>query len=248
MIFRSLLCGSIASLVLAMTFGMARAQNAKADSIYVGGTILTMSEADPKAEAVAVKEGRIIAVGSADSIMKLKDAGTKVIDLAGRTLLPGFIDSHGHMLVGGLQALSANMLPPPDGPNSDISTIQDTLRKWRDANTEIVDKTKLIVGFGYDNAQLKEQRAPTREELDAVAQDAAVVIIHQSAHLAVFNSKALEIVGYSAETPDPVGGVIQRKAGSREPNGVLEETAWLAVVPKILGGVGPVGLKIMAEA
>lgn len=140
------------------------------------------------------------------------------------------------------------MLPPPDGPNSDIPTIQTTLRAWRDANKEIVDKTKLIIGFGYDNAQLKEQRAPTKDELDAVAQDVAVVIIHQSAHLAVFNSKALEMVGYSAKTPDPAGGIIQRKAGSKEPNGVLEETAWLSVVPKIFGSVGSHGLKIMTEA
>jgi predicted amidohydrolase YtcJ len=239
--------GSVASLLIFTTIQSPSAQEPGVDAIYTGGPILTIDEAAPRPEAVAVANGKIVAVGKAADVMKLKGSKTKLIDLAGRAMLPGFIDSHGHMMVGGLQALSANMLPPPDGPNADIATIQRTLRDWRAANEDVVAKTKLIIGFGYDNAQLKERRAPTREELDAVANDIPVVIIHQSGHLAVFNSQALELVGYSAETPDPKGGVIQRKPGSKEPNGVLEETAWLEVVPKILGSVGPTGLRVMAE-
>jgi len=247
MMLRRTLLGSVSSLLLLSSVQSPMAQGPGVDAIYTGGPILTIDDAAPRSEAVAIANGKIVAVGTAADVMKLKGSKTEVIDLAGRTMLPGFIDSHGHMMVGGLQALSANMLPPPDGPNGDIATIQKTLRDWRDANKEIVEKTKLIIGFGYDNAQLKERRAPTKEELDAVASDIPVVIIHQSAHLAVFNSQALKLVGYSAETPDPKGGVIQRKPGSKEPNGVLEETAWLEVVPKILGSVGPTGLRVMAE-
>ena len=75
-----------------------------------------------------------------------------------------------------------------------------------------------------------------------------VVIIHQSGHIAVINSKALELVGYTAATPDPEGGVIRREEGSQEPNGVLEEVAWITVIPKLLGNVGATGMKAMAKA
>ena len=86
-----------------------------ADIIYSGGTILTMDDAAPHAEAVAVKGGRIIAAGSVADVMKLKGDNTKLVDLGGRTMLPGFVDGHGHVTIGGLQALSASLLPPPDG-------------------------------------------------------------------------------------------------------------------------------------
>ena len=171
-----------------------------------------------------------------------------MVDLAGRTMLPGFIDSHGHIVMGGIQALSANMLPPPDGPNTSVAVIQQTLRDWAAKNDALVKQVNLILGFGYDNSQLAELRHPTKEELDEVSKDVPVVIVHQSGHLAVLNSKALELVGYTAETPDPAGGVIQRKPGTREPNGVLEETAMFNAVPDVLRNVGPAGMKALAVA
>ena len=85
-----------------------------ADTIYTGGPVLTINEDQPTAEAVAVKDGRIIAVGDLTEIMTRQGGGTEIFDLDGRTMLPGFIDSHGHVVFGGLQALSANMLAPPD--------------------------------------------------------------------------------------------------------------------------------------
>jgi predicted amidohydrolase YtcJ len=243
---------SLRRLVLASAISLlapgVHAQPIVADAIYSGGPIITMDDARPRAEAVAIKDGRIVAVGRNEEVVKLRGNGTRMIDLAGRTLLPGFFDAHGHVMMGGLQALSANMLPPPDGPNIDIPTIQQTLRAWWAANRKNVDQAKLILGFGYDNSQLKERRHPVREELDAVSTDLPVVIVHQSGHLAVVNSKALEILGYSADTADPTGGVIQRKPGSREPNGVLEETAWFVGIPKLLGNVGPEGMKAFAKA
>jgi predicted amidohydrolase YtcJ len=220
----------------------------EADIIYTGGPIITLDDANPRVEAVAVKNGVILAAGRTAEVMALKGANTRMADLGGRTLLPGFVDSHGHIMGGGLQALSANMLPPPDGPNSSIPQIQQTLRDWVARNQENIQKANLILGFGYDNSQLAELRHPNREELDAVSNDVPVMIIHQSSHLAVLNSKALALVGYTAETPDPAGGVIQRKPGSQEPNGVLEETAFSGALLMLLRNVGPVGLKAFALA
>ena len=95
--------------------------------------------------------------------------------------------------MGGLQALSANMLPPPDGPNTDIPQIQQTLKDWAAANAAVAAQAKIILGFGYDDSQLKELRPPTKEELDAVSTEYPVVIVHQSGHIAVFNTKALAL-------------------------------------------------------
>lgn len=219
-----------------------------ADQIWMGGTILTMNDATMRVEAVAEKGGRIIAAGSEAEVMALKGPETRVIDLGGRTMLPGFVDAHGHVMIGGVQALGANMLPAPDGPCNDIAAVQQTLGDWRDANSDVVKQVNLILGFGYDNAQLKELRHPNRDDLDAVSTDVPVIIIHQSGHLAALNSKALALVGYTAETPDPDGGVIQRRPGSKEPNGVLEETAFFAALKPLFANVGPDGMKAFVRA
>ncbi len=218
-----------------------------AESIWSGGPILTMYDKAMRAEAVAVANGKILAVGRRSEVMKLKGPNTQLVDLKGRTLVPGFVDAHGHIVVGGLQALSANLLAPPDGKVQDIASLQQTLRDWVQKNAAAVEKTKVIIGFGYDNAQLKELRHPTREELDAVSKDIPVLIVHQSGHLATVNSAMLKEIGYDAGTKDPAGGVIQRKPGSTEPNGTLEETALFAAVPVVLGRIGPEGLKIFAR-
>lgn len=242
---RALLGGVALSALLAAAPAWAADE---ADVIYSGGPILTMDDGNPRVEAVAVKSGRILAAGTADAVMTLKGANTRLVDLGGRTMLPGFVDSHGHVVMGGIQALAANMLPPPDGPNTSIADVQATLRAWVDANRGLIEQTNLILGFGYDNSQLKELRHPTRDDLDQVSTEYPVVIVHQSGHLGSFNSKALELVGYTAETPDPDGGVIRRRPGSNEPDGVLEETAFIFTLPKILGNVGPEGLKALAVA
>ena len=219
-----------------------------ADRIWFGGPILTMDDAAMRAEAVAEKDGRILAVGSKVDVMALRGSDTEVIELGGHTLLPGFVDAHGHVFMGGLQAMSANLLAPPDGEVIDIATLQQTLRDWAAANAEAVETSRLIVGFGYDNAQLAELRHPTRDDLDAVSRDVPVLVIHQSGHLSALNSKALEIVGYDDRTEDPAGGVIRRREGSRDPDGVLEETAFFSAAVKLMGNVGPEGSKAFARA
>ncbi len=213
---------------------------ADADTIYFGGPIITVSDKQPSAEAVAIRDGKIVAVGSLAEIEEAETgAKTKRIDLAGHTLIPGFIDAHGHVFGTGIQALSANLLPPPDGEGADIPTLQRLIREWAAKNEKTTEKIGWIIGFSYDDSQLKEQRHPTREELDEISTTLPVVIVHQSGHLGVMNGKALQIAGYTAETKDPVGGVIRRKKGTHEPDGVLEEAAFFNSLGKVLGKLGP---------
>jgi hypothetical protein len=230
-----------------VTFAAPALARQTAETIWSGGSILTMNDKAMRAEAVAVTNGKILAVGRASEVMKLRGPATQLVDLKGRTLLPGFVDAHGHVMMGGLQALSANLLAPPDGGVTDIAGLQRTLREWMAANPAAVNEVKLIIGFGYDDAQLKEQRHPTRDDLDAVSKDVPLVAVHQSGHLSVLNSKALEVVGYSAATPNPEGGVIRRREGTQEPNGVLEEVAHINAISKLLPAIGPTGMKVFAR-
>lgn len=234
--------------VACVAFAAAAQAQDWADRIWSGGPILTMNDTAMRAEAVAEKDGKIIAVGSKTSVMKLKGPKTELINLKGRAMLPGFVDAHGHVTAGGLQALAANLLAPPDGNVKDIATLQQTLRDWIAANGPTVKKVNLIVGFGYDNATMAEQRHPTREDLDPISKDVPILLVHQSGHLVAANSKALEIGGITAETPDPAGGVIRRKSGSKEPDGVLEESAAFPLLGKLLGQVGSEGGKTFVRA
>ena len=224
-----------------------RALAAEADTLYTGGTILTMDDRMPSAEAVAVKDGRILAVGELSEVREHAGDGTRVVDLEGRALLPGFVDSHGHVVMGGLQALSANLLAPPDGEVKDIASLQSALRAWADENAAAVEKTGLVVGFGYDQAQLTELRAPTRDELDEVSTDVPIVIVHQSGHFGVLNSRALEQAGIDSQTENPPGGIIRRRAGG-EPDGVLEENAFFGALAHLLGRLGQAQFEEFARA
>lgn len=109
-------------LLVAAAASNASAQTA--DRIWYGGPILTMNDAAMRAEAVAEKGGTIIAIGKAADVMKHKGPSTEMADLEGRTMVPGLVDAHGHIVVGGLQALSANLLAPPDGEVTDIASLQ----------------------------------------------------------------------------------------------------------------------------
>ncbi len=213
-----------------------------ADTIYSGGPILTINDAQPRAEAVAVKNGRIVAVGDMATIDGYRGRGTVEFNLGGRALLPGFVDSHGHVALGGMQAYSANLLAPPDGGVTNIAALQSTLREWAKKNAQIVAGRKIIFGFGYDNSQLAELRHPTRWELDEVSNDIPVVIMHQSGHLGVVNSKALELLKIDARTPNPPGGVIQHDSNG-EPNGLLEETAFFSAQNGVMKSLGLDGLR-----
>ena len=209
-----------------------------ADRLYVGGTVVTVNDAQPQAEAVAVKDGKILAVGTRAQIEALKGPSTVVQDLGGKTLLPGFVDGHSHLSGVGLQAVAANLLPPPDGTNDSIAALQKSVRAWM-KTSNMPKAYGIIIGFGYDDSQLKEQRHPTRQDLDAISTELPVYLIHQSGHLGACNSKALAVAGIIAAATDPPGGHIRRKKGSSEPDGVLEEAAhYLALSNLVTRRVG----------
>lgn len=136
------------------------ASNAKAaDVIYYGGPIVTLNDRQPSAQAVAVKNGKIVAVGSENSMRSLTGQKTEQVYLDGKTLVPGFIDGHGHMVNVGVQAIAANLLPPPDGGVDSIPALQQVLKDWI-TKSPISKKYGLIIGFGYDDSQLKEKTSP----------------------------------------------------------------------------------------
>ncbi len=220
----------LAFTLLAITGSAAATSPAKpfADTIYVGGDIITVNDSALTTEALAIKNGRILAVGNEAELLQLRNENTQVVDLAGKTMIPGFIDGHGHVFNTGVQALSANLLAAPDGNVSDIASLQAGLRAW--AAKPENSKHGIILGFGYDDSQLKEQRHPTRQELDQVSKELPVLIIHQSGHLATLNTKALELAGLAANSKDPDGGKIRREDDGKTPNGVLEETAFFGTL------------------
>lgn len=227
---------ALPSLIAAHASEQSHSANEAPDAIYHGGDVVTIDDNHPSAEAVAIKDGRVIAVGKRDDLIKLQGESTRLIDLAGKTLLPGFVDGHGHCFYTGVQAASANLLPPPDHSVNDIASLQAELKQW--AKGETARKFKIILGFGYDDSQLQEQRHPTRHELDEVSKDLPVLIIHQSSHLATMNTKGLELAGITAESNNPPGGIIRREKDGKTPDGVLEETAFMMAAVKVLPVIG----------
>ncbi|MEG1451783.1 amidohydrolase [Brevundimonas sp.] len=222
----------------ALSASSAWSQTRQETSIFSGGMIRTMNDAMPVAEALAIRGGRIIGVGALDDVRAVAGRGARMVDLQGRTLLPGFFDPHSHVAMVGLQARYANLLPAPDGEGEDIAALQRVTRVWMDRHADLVRDTGLVIGFGYDDSQLKEKRHPTRDELDAITDTVPILFLHQSSHMGVVNSAALAAVGIDANTPDPANGVIRRREGSNEPNGVLEETALFAVMGTLFTRLG----------
>jgi predicted amidohydrolase YtcJ len=202
-----------------------------ADAIYSRGPIVTMSDAQPTAEALAVKDGKILAAGARADIEKAhKGRTTKAVDLAGKTLMPGFIDGHAHAQQFGTQAVGANLLAPPDGT---VNTMDDLVARLKTFSAgPDVGLTGWIFGVGYDDALLG--RHPTREDLDKVSTTVPVMATHISGHFMAVNTLGLKTIGYDASTPDPEGGVIRREADGKTPNGVLEELAAMPPMVKFL--------------
>ena len=229
---RTLLAGAGALAGASLIGGRSMAQTARdaSTAVFTGGPILTIDDAMPTAEAVAVRNGVIVAVGSLDAARAAAGRGARTVNLDGRTLLPGFFDPHGHVSMVGLQARYANLLPAPDGQGNDIPALQRITRDWMNTHEQLVRDTQLVIGFGYDDSQLKEHRHPTGKELDAISNSVPILFMHQSGHLGVANSAALAAAGVTASTPDPDGGAFRREEGSQQPNGVMEETALFAVM------------------
>jgi hypothetical protein len=207
----------------------APAGGAAADTIYAGGEIVTVNEAQPTAEAVAVKDGKILAVGTRlDVAQAHQGPETKTVDLRGRTLLPGFIDAHSHYINSLLVANQAKLYAPPAGPGKDVDSIVAALKAF--AGERKIAKGEMIMGYGYDENVMPGGRLLNRDDLDAAFPDNPVRIDHVSMHGAVMNSLALKQYGFSAATRTPPGGIIVRKPGTNEPWGLIMETAFEPVI------------------
>lgn len=218
------------TLVLAVAAGLLWISGGKPPlpphQVFLDAVVLTMDGGNTVAEAVSVRGDRIEAVGRTGDIEALIDGDTVVHRLDGKTLIPGFIDAHGHFPGSGLSELGADLNSPPIGGVRSIDELQQVLRRHIDAHPE----RHWVFGFGYDDTLLAEHRHPTRAELDAVAGDRPLVLLHISGHMAMANSQALAEAGITARTPDPEGGVIVRDPASGEPTGLLQEHATTPVL------------------
>ncbi|MBK8442142.1 MAG: amidohydrolase [Sphingobacteriales bacterium] len=206
-------------------------------TIYYNGDIVTMEGKMPEyAEAVVAKNGKIVYVGKKAEALKLAGANHSMVDLKGKTLLPAFIDGHGHFVNVGFTASIANLLPPPDGLSADFNSIINALNQYKVTpdGKMIIKKFGWIMGNGYDDSQLKEGDHPKATDLDKVSTTEPIIIIHQSGHLAVINSFAMKMLGINKDTKDPSGGKYRRNTDGT-PNGVLEEAAAFEILFPILG-------------
>ena len=210
-------------LLLAVSGNAVAAENETAakTTVFLGGNILTMDDDRPVAEALAVRDGRILAVGSRSQVEAGAGADAEVRHLAGNTLLPGFIDSHGHISAVISFMAFENIASPPVGGVRNIADIQRLLTERASATP----KGGWIMAAGYDDSLLAEQRHPDRFDLDRVSREHPIMAWHVSGHLMACNSMCLELAGYTPDMENPAGGVIRRVAGSNEPDGVLEESA-----------------------
>lgn len=201
-----------------------------ADLVFFGEHIHTVDAGTRGATAVAVRGDSIVAVGTRRQVDRFVGESTRVVELGDRALVPGFIDAHGHlgMVMQMLDLLNASS--PPVGPMNSIDEIVAAFRN--DIEAKAIPAGTWVMGYGYDDSLLAEGRHPNRDDLDRASTEHPIVILHVSGHLATTNSAALALVGLDENSPDPYGGVIRRRPGTREPNGVLEEVAaHMALVP-----------------
>ena len=212
-----------------------------ADHLFIGRHIISMeasaeppgkSVAETRSTALAVRGEKIVWLGSEAEADGWIGPDTLVHQLGERALLPGFIDAHGHLTFLAATASWANLASPPVGPVTDISSLQLQLKGYIQANQ--IPAGDWVIGSGYDDSLLAEQRHPDRRDLDAVSSHHPIALIHVSGHLLAANSLALAEVGYDAETADPAGGHLRRYPDSSEPNGVLEETATYPLRARLL--------------
>jgi predicted amidohydrolase YtcJ len=207
-------------------------QPAKApdSQVFINATVLTMDSDNHIAEAVALQDNRIVAVGTTDDISKLIDQHTVVHDLQGKTLIPGFVDAHGHFPASGMFQVHADLRSPPMGKITSTAELQDALKQLASSKSA----GEWVIGSGYDDTLLAEWRHPSRKDLDAVSTEHPIFILHTSGHMGVANSLALELLGIGKDTPDPVGGVIVKDPKTGELTGLLEETAIQGMMIKAL--------------
>lgn len=200
--------------------------------LYYNGNILTMESEKPEyAEAVVTQDGKIVFVGSKEEAEENYAKANK-IDLKGKTMLPGFIDPHSHFGMVSNTMGQVDLNPPPVG---EVATIAGLLRKIETYKSEHnIPDGDWIFGWGYDESQLTEKRHLNKMEIDSVLPNNPVYLVHTSGHMGVANSMALEKMKVTAATENPEGGSIARLPNSKEPSGLVQETAMYPFVGNML--------------
>ena len=196
-----------------------------ADLILYNGQIITMDEkydGKGKVDAVAVKDSKIIGIGKRRDLRRFKGDSTKLRDLKGQTLLPGFIDGHSHFAYGLRMLMQANISSPPVAGVRNIPDLISTLKEHQKKRE--IAAGEWILGWGYDPDQLAEKRHPNQQELSEAFPNNPVYLRHASFHMGVGNGLALELAGIDDDTPDTPGGVIVRDENGKA-TGLLQETA-----------------------
>ncbi len=230
MIRRTFLKGAFATAALMSVSPSLAAASQKSIRVYLGGPIFTMNSKNEIVEALAIKDDIILAVGKKDDVLKAAGSGAEIVDLKGRTLMPGLIDGHSHFPEAAtLELTQVNLNVPPLGEVTCIADLQRLL-KVRAGDTEA---GKWVVGYNYNDLAMKEQRHPTRADLDAVSTAHPIIVYHVSWHLAVVNTKALELAGITEATAEPSGGHFRRGADGKL-DGVLEGPSAYALVSKFV--------------
>ncbi len=200
------------------------------DLIGVNGNIITVDSYQPRAQAVAIRDGSFVAVGDNDDIKALSGPGTRVLDFGWKTVVPGFIDAHIHVLSSGIRhTLMADCALPS------IGEVQEVLR----LRAQDMAPGEWVQGFKYDDTKTEENRFLNRRDLDAVSKDQPLLVSHRAGHVYYTNSKGLEVLGIDKNTPDPPGGRYGRDLATGEPDGVLYETAADSIRFQLLSMVGP---------
>src|SRR5262245_18928693 len=191
---------------------MTQANSAKADLILHNGKVATLNISKPAAEAIAVREGRFVEVGSDNELLKLRGEHTQVIDARGRVVIPGLYDSHLHLIRGGL---NYNLEMRWDG----VPSLADAMRMLKEQARRTPPPQLVRVVGGCAEFQFAERRMPMLDEINAAAPETPVFVLHLYDR-ALLNGAALRACGYTKDTPDPPGGEIQRdKRGN--PTGLL---------------------------
>lgn len=195
------------------------------ERIYYNGDIITM-ESQCYAEAILIRNNKIYKVGTKDEVLNLKSSSAEVIDLQGKTLLPSFIDSHSHITAF---ANTLNLVPLNDCRN--FEDIINKLKKFK--SNRNIGVGEWILGFGYDHNSLIENKHPTKDVLDKASSENPILISHSSGHMGVINSLAISTIGITVDSKNPEGGLIGREDSSNEPNGYLEENAFIQLSSSI---------------
>ncbi|MDH5495467.1 MAG: amidohydrolase [Candidatus Bathyarchaeota archaeon] len=184
--------------------------------VLVNGNIVTMNSAQPKAQAVAIKNGKFVTVGTNRQILSYAEENTKRIDLKGKTVVPGFVDAHVHGASLGRVLSQINLRNVKS-----IKEIQRKVKQW----TKKTAVGKWIIGRGWDQDKLIEHRYPSRFDLDQAAPRHPVFLLRVCGHLGVVNSKAMRLAGITEQTEPPEGGCIDKDPKTGELNGILQENA-----------------------